>query len=158
MLKNQTWKSFHIDDFNDLKEKAYKVARIMINKKHDNRWLDKYIDQFAPSSTVWLFEDVILLYVKYHNNNITKDEAISCLESMESKYLEGEKLLRKVMGFHIAINEAFKKEDKEYGEVTFECPFCEGAAYAKRLHTPNNFAHKTTIRAKCSNCGHNVMN
>lgn len=66
--------------------------------------------------------------------------------------------MSRTLKFLKAMNKAFKDRGLEFGEVEFDCPLCEGKAWATRAHTPENIAHKTTMRAGCENCGISAMN
>ncbi len=66
--------------------------------------------------------------------------------------------MSKVRKFLESINKAFEDKGTDFGEVEFSCPICSGKVWAIRAHTPQNIAHKTTLRAGCEDCGVSVMN
>lgn len=63
-----------------------------------------------------------------------------------------------VLNFIKAVDEAFKQDNIEFGQVSFNCPICGGEAWAMREDTPESIVHTITLRSKCEKCGFLVMN
>lgn len=144
-------------NFPELKKAAYRVAVHMNNHGFEANWLDHYTDQFALDSDVFIFEEVIKIYLDFLKGDLPKEESVKKITDQEKAYKSGAALVEKGFAFMLAATEALDKKD--YGvPVTFVCPNCQGKAQAVRYYTPDNPRHNMTIRAKCPNCGSGFMN
>ncbi|PGT83245.1 hypothetical protein [Bacillus sp. AFS040349] len=152
------WDTLHFTDFKDLQEKAYAKALDWRMYNFQKRWLDNYTKRYAPSSEVRLFRSTIESYGNYLQGKITKVQGEQDMREIESKYNKFHNTIKKVFGFHLEMDKAFEEQNQEFGEITFECPVCNGQAYGARYSTPDNMAHKVTMRAGCHGCGIKMMN
>lgn len=151
-------KHLSIKDFNDLKQKAYIAAQEGIKANFGKEWKDEFIGGYSPSTVVRQYEKVIGAYKDYLLKLKTKEEAKKVIDDIEKKYDNFEEMLDKTFSFMKAEEKAFSEQESEFGEVSFICPICGGKAWATRYHTPENIAHKVTVRSGCEKCGYRCMN
>lgn len=151
------------DDMNFLsyaeaKRMAYNAAIEGIKNEFSVKWANKYINNIPPESKFWWYEETIREYADYLNGVKTQDEANAAIDEIEKKWNDLNEMCIAMFSFNMAASEAFKREGIEFGDVEFTCPNCGGKARAGRYNTPNNIAHKVTIREYCEGCGHTSMN
>lgn len=156
-MTSTKWINIVFKDFDDLKKKAYSVALRWKKYNLNKQLLDDYIDQFAPCTEVWQYEDVINLYGQYLNGDLSKQDAADQIKKIEVKFNDDELHAKRGFDFLIAMHKAL--ENAEFGKtVTFTCPTCKGEAQAVKYSSPDNPAHQETFRAECPHCGSKAMN
>lgn len=144
--------------FEEAKTMAFEAAKEGIACGFSAEWADKYVNHIPPGSMAWWYEDMIRAYADYLNGTKPKAELDRVISAIERKWSDTEDMLQNIFKFRKAAEEAFKKQGIQFGEVEFACPICGGQAKAARYNTPENPAHRVTVREFCSGCGMTAMN
>lgn len=151
-------KHLEISSFNDLKRKAYFAARQGIKSNFSANWRKIFIESYFPSTFVFYYKKVMNAYKLYLLGLKSADETKKIIDSVKDEYQEVLGELTSINKYIEAEAAAFKNAGIEYGKVEFTCPLCGGKAVSIRRYTPDNIAHKITVRSGCEKCGMKCMN
>lgn len=150
------------DNFDALKQEAYRIALDGYQQNYNDNWFQTNMEIYQTAEENSIFEKAYMIYRKFLCKEISEFRGEELMLDIEEEFNEKnqgfDELIALMFSFGAAVNAAFEKSGQEFGTVGFVCPRCNGRAYAQRHNTPNNIAHKTTVRQGCSDCGYSMMN
>lgn len=141
--------SFEVKDWDTANEYANLMAQTAYNKKIKIERLKRQFNHFSPFSLIYMVKPLTLMYFRFYNGEISKEEAAEMKNTLRQKF---ETFRQQVLPMWQQVEEISNiilwENETNVGRFDFECPICGAVAQFEKETGERGIPH---FYAMCEN-------